>query len=206
VLLLAAYLVFTVGIAYFRDTRDAGAHVSRMSELARSLTHPGYEYDQLVFHGTDNDMFESLAAETIVVPSQLPISPLDFAYRTLAKPIPSRLWHGKPLAPEEELTHVMYPSETSRASSSSGLVGNLYQAGGAIGVAIGMALAGFLFRIPWAYWRRARESSAAQLLLAAFLMFVPILLRGAIGDTLARALFGIVPLLVAVRVCIRRHA
>jgi hypothetical protein len=37
-------------------------------------------------------------------------------------------------------------------------------------------------------------------------MFVPILLRGAIGDTLARALFGIVPLLVAVRVCIRRHA
>jgi hypothetical protein len=37
-------------------------------------------------------------------------------------------------------------------------------------------------------------------------MFIPILLRGAIGETLANALFGIGPLLLAARFCQRRRS
>ena len=65
------------------------------------MIHSGFEYSQLLLHGTDNDMFESLAVETVVVPSKLQASPTNFWVRTLAKPIPSVLWKGKPVAPEE---------------------------------------------------------------------------------------------------------
>lgn len=203
-LLLAAYLFFTIGIAYFRETRTAGDHVSRVAQVERSLTDPGYEYRQLVFDGVDNDMFESLAAELNVVPSRLPIAPLDFVLRTAAKPIPSIVWKGKPYPPEEELTRVMYPREVTRASSSAALIGNLFQLGGTVGVLVGMFVTGWLLRLPWEYFRRFRRSATAQLLLTACTMFIPILLRGAIGETLANALFALVPLAAAARICQRR--
>jgi hypothetical protein len=201
---IVAYLVFTVGIAYFRETRTASVQVDRVHELKRSITDPSFEYSQLVFHGTDNDMFESLAAETIVVPSSLKASPLDYVYRTAAKPIPARLWKAKPLAPEELLTRTLYPGEKERASSSAGVVGSFYLMGLLPGVIVGMVLVGYAFRIPWEYWRRCADTSASQLLLTASLMFIPILLRGGVGDTLARLLYGVGPLVLAAHICGRR--
>ena len=201
---IVAYLVFTVGIAYFRETRTASVEVNRVQELKRAITHPGFEYSQLVLHGTDNDMFESLAAETIVVPSQLKASPIEFVYRTAAKPIPARLWAAKPIAPEESLTRTLYPEETERASSSAGVVGSFYLFALLPGVIGGMALVGYAFRIPWEYWRRSPDAITSQLVLTASLMFIPILLRGGVGDTIARALFGFGPLVLAARICRRR--
>ena len=199
--LLLGYLVFTVGIAYFRETRTQGEEVDRVAEFKTAVTDPTYEYEQLFLHGVDNDMFESLAAETIVVSERLQASPVEFVYRTLAKPIPSTIWSGKPLAPEEELTRVLYPQEQVRASSSAGIIGSFVLAGQLPAVILGMLLVGWLFRLPWAYWQRLPTDSGSQLLLAASLMFIPILLRGGVGDTLARALFGIVPLLLAIHLC-----
>lgn len=203
VLFLGLYLIFTVGIAYFRDTRTTGVAISRTAELRHAVLDPSYEFRQLVLHGVDADMFESLAVETEVVPSKLPISPVDWLYRTAAKPVPSTLWRGKPLAPDEQLNKTLYPSETVRASSSAGLFGDLYLFGGAPGIALGMVLFGALFRLPWEYLRRAPAAPAPQLILTVSLMFIPILLRGTIGDSTARALFGFVPLLIAMRVCVR---
>lgn len=201
---IVGYLVFTVGIAYFRETRTATEHVDRIHELHRSITNPGYEYSQLLLHGTDNDMFESLAAETIVVPSELNASPVSFFYRTAAKPIPSIFWKAKPIAPEEQLTQTLYPLEKTRASSSPGVVGSFYLMALIPGVIVGMVLVGYLFRIPWEYWGLHPAASVSQLFLTGSLMFIPILLRGAVGDTFARALFGLVPLLIATRIC-RNH-
>jgi hypothetical protein len=200
---VAAYLLLTVGIAYFRDTRTAGEPISRTAELRHAVLDPRYELDQLVVKGTDNDMFVSLASELTVVPSRLSISPFDFVYRIAAKPIPHSMWSGKPLNPEEELTRALYPEEKVRASSSSGVIGSWYLGGGAIGVALGMLALGIAVRVPWEYWRRLRGNGIAQLMLTASLMFVPIVLRGGLGETFARALFGLVPLLIAARVCTR---
>lgn len=203
VLVIAGYLFFTLGIAYFRETRNA--EVSRVAEVKRALIRPQDEYRALIYDGVDNDMFESLAVETLIVPSKLPIRPLDFIYRTAAKPIPRMLWPGKPLQPEELLTHTLYPREVTRASSSSGVIGNLFQFGGVPGVIGGMIVIGALMRVPWEYFRRFRRSPTAQLLLASFLMFIPILLRGAIGETLAMGLFAFAPLLIAARFCQRQE-
>jgi hypothetical protein len=203
VLLVAAYLFFTLGIAYFRESRNAGDQVSRVTQIRQAVVSPQVEYRALIFDGVDNDMFDSLAVETLIVPSQLPIRPLDFVYRTVAKPIPRIMWPNKPLEPEQLLTHTLYPRETARASSSSGLVGNLFLFGGLPGVIGGMMLIGAAMRVPWEYFRRFRNSGTAQLLLASFLMFVPIMLRGGIGETLAMALFTFAPLLVAARFCQR---
>lgn len=201
VLLVGGYLFFTIGIAYFRETRVTSDNVSRIAQIEQSLRDPGYEYRELVFHGVDNDMFDSLAAELAVIPELLEPAPLDFIYRTVAKPIPRMLWPGKPLQPEQQLTEIMYPNEITRASSSSGLVGNLYHFGGLAGVIGGMFLIGGLFRVPWEYFRRFRSSGTAQIFITSFLMFIPILLRGAIGETLALALFGLGPLVLAARLC-----
>jgi hypothetical protein len=105
------------------------------------------------------------------------------------------------LAPEEEITHALYPNEQVRASSSAGVIGSWFLAGELPGVLLGMLLVGWVFRLPWEYWRRFPADSGSQLFLAASLMFIPILLRGGVGDTLARALFGIVPLFLAVHLC-----
>jgi hypothetical protein len=204
-LLFVGYLVFTIGIAYFRETRTQSVRVDRVAELKSAVTDPTYEYRQLIFHGVDNDMFESLAAETIVVPARLNASPFEFVYRTLAKPIPSAIWSGKPLAPEEELTHALYPEEHVRASSSAGVIGSFFLAGELPGVMLGMGLVGWMFRLPWEYWRRFPAESGSQLFLAASLMFIPILLRGGVGDTLSRVLFGVVPLFIAVHLCQKPH-
>lgn len=206
-LLVLAYFILTVGIAFFRETRTASAHVDRARELASAVEKPGYELHQLVGQGIDNDMFESLAAELQVVPQRIAASPVNYVYRTLAKPIPSEVWAGKPLAPSEELTKTLYPEEQSRASSSAGLIGDLYLAGELPAVAFGMMLCGFLLRAAWERWRISKSSSGIeQLYLATLVMFVPILLRGSVGDTAARAFFGLVPIALAARWCIERAA
>jgi hypothetical protein len=202
-IVVATYLIFSVGVAYFREARTATARVDRTYELKQSITNPEYEYRQLL-HGVDNDMFESLAVETIVVPSKIGASPFDFAYRTLAKPFPRILWRGKPLSAEEQLTRTLYPWERQRNSSSSGVIGSFYQAGLLPGVILGMLLVGCAFRIPWEYFRRS-PATTSKLMLVAALMFVPITLRGGLGETLSFALFSIVPLIIAARSCRRRE-
>jgi hypothetical protein len=199
--LIAGYLILTVGISYFREARTATARIDRTYELKKSITNPDYEYRQLVVKGIDNDMFESLAAETIIVPSKIGASPFDFLARVLAKPIPHILWPGKPLPPEEQLIRALYPQERERASSSSGAIGSFYQAGLLPGVALGMVLVGYALRIGWEYWRREPSAITSKLVLVALLMFVPITLRGGVGDTIARMFFGIAPLLLAARFC-----
>lgn len=202
-LTIAGYLVFTVGIAYFRETRVQDLERSKLAELEKSVTNPTFELTELVMKGTDNDMFESLAAATLVVGEQVQPNPFDFAKRIVAKPIPSVIWRGKPVDPDERLNDVLFPNEQTRASSSTGLIGSWFIGGGIFGVAAGMALLGFLLRIPWEYLRRFPRSSAAQLVLTMTLMFIPMILRGGISDTIARALFGIVPILIALKVCRR---
>ena len=200
-LLVGSYLVLTVGIAYFRDVRTETTHVDRTHVLKKSVADPSYELRQLVVHGIDNDMFESMAAETIVVPSRIRASPIDFLGRIAAKPIPHILWSGKPLSPEEQLIRALYPWERERASSSSGAIGSFYQAGLLPGVFLGMMLVGSVFRIGWEYWRRQPFEITSKLVLVVTLMFVPITLRGGVGDTVARVLFGVVPLILAARIC-----
>lgn len=202
--LIAGYLILTVGISYFREARTATARIDRTYELKQSITNPDYELRQLIIKGVDNDMFESLAAETIVVPSQIGASPFDFLARVLAKPMPHILWPGKPLSPEEQLIRALFPQERERASSSSGAIGSFYQAGLLPGVALGMMLVGYVLRLGWEYWRREPSAIPSKLILVAVLMFVPITLRGGVGDTIARVFFGIIPILLAVRFCRNR--
>lgn len=199
--LIASYLVFTVGIAYFRDTRTAGTGIDRIAELEKAVSDPSYEARELLQRGTDNDMFESLATETVVVPERLAANPVDYVYRLVVKPIPSALWASKPVSADERLNDTLFPGETVRASSSTGIVGSFYLAGELPGVLLGMMLVGVLLRAVWEYWRRYPRTSVAQLAVTVTIMFVPVLLRGGLSDTIAYVLFTFAPFYLGVRLC-----
>jgi O-antigen/teichoic acid export membrane protein len=199
-LAIGSYLLLTVGLAYFRDARVVTPDRNRGAELVRALRDPSLEIRQLAVSGVDVDMFESIAVEkTVIAQGILHPSPIDLAWRLVAKPIPSVLWKGKPKDPDEYINKSAFPGETVRASNSTGPIGTLYYGGEFAGVAIGMMLLGLLLRVPWEYWRLYPTHPLAHMMLTIAIGFAPVVFRAGIGDMIARSLFVVVPILVAPR-------
>jgi hypothetical protein len=199
-LAIGSYLALTVGLAYFRDARVVTPDRDRGAELVHALRDPSYEVHQLVVKGVDVDMFESIAVEkTVIAEGLLRPSPTDLAWRLVAKPIPSVLWKGKPKDPDEYINKAAFPEETVRASNSTGPIGTMYYGAEFVGVAIGMMLLGILLRAPWEYWRLYPAHPVARMMLTVAIGFAPIVFRAGLGDMIARALFVLVPLLIAPR-------
>jgi hypothetical protein len=199
-LVIATYLTLTVGLAFFRDSRVVMPTQNRPAELVHSLRNPAYEIHALVVDGVDVDMFESIAVERMLVErGMLHPSPIGFAERILAKPVPSVLWKHKPKEPDEYVNKKAFPGETVRASNSTGPIGTFYYGGGLPGVILGMTIVGVLLRIPWEYWQLHRDTDLGRIGLTIAIAFTPVLLRAGVADAVARSLFIIVPILVAPR-------
>src|SRR5207237_884840 len=71
--ILSTYLVLTVGIGFLRDTRSDpfGTLDSRVATLVQAIFDPGQQARALVL-GADDEMFDSLANELVVLPTSLP--------------------------------------------------------------------------------------------------------------------------------------
>ena len=95
---------------------------------------------------------------------------------------------------------VLWPGrlEQARAAAASSILGSLYLDSGLISVALGMFLIGALWSALWVWSRRYSNSVLAQILYAMGLPFIIILLRGTVTDTLGRALFLVVPLMLLI--------
>jgi hypothetical protein len=197
-MLVALYVVITVGLGFFVQVRQAGSDARRAwtQVLVNTAASPIEQVKNVFWAGHSNDMFDSLAIELNVVPQKLPINPFDFTYRTVAKVVPSLVWRGKPKAPEELIARVMFPDELSRASSSPGLIGNAFQFGGPFGVSFFFFIMGSLARRVWHAYEASPADPRAIGLVALSLGFIPIAFRGAVGDTLARMLFILVPFVI----------
>ncbi|MGO9441316.1 MAG: O-antigen polymerase [Terriglobales bacterium] len=193
--LLVVSVIAVCLIGFVRQVRNVEVPHDRSEQLAASFSDPGGQAADIL-SGADAEMFDSLANEITVVPSQLAYSPGGCITDIAIRAIPRVLWVDKPLELSDSVVTTLWPEhyQLSRASAAFSIMGSFYADSGVIGVAIGMFFVGVILAALWRWWQRNSGSVAATLTYSMMLPFVIVLMRGTIPDTLARLLFTAVPL------------
>lgn len=182
-------------LGWMRDLRISGQRGDVQNDLVKALMSPIEQFGEIL-QGADAEMFDSLANELVVVPGQLPFQHGAIAMDVVIRAIPRPLWPDKPLESNDAVVNALWPEHyaLSRASPASSLIGSLYADSGLYTVAFGMFLIGICMSTLWWWFQRNSESVLAILIYSMALPLVVILMRGTIPDTMARALFILIPL------------
>jgi hypothetical protein len=194
--LLVAMVVGFSLLGWLREIRNAGGEEDVVVVLTKALASPLTEAADILT-GPDAEMFDSLANELIVVPDQLPFQHLATVTDIFVRAVPRPLWPDKPLEANDAVVATLWPMHysQSRAGPAFSLIGPFYADSGMPTVMFGMFVVGIVFAMLWRWFQRYSNVVTAQLVYSMALPFVLILMRGTIPDTLARALFFVVPLL-----------
>ena len=207
-LLVLAYLVLTLGIGFLGEYRVYGSAANRSPGEAamQNLVHP-FETLQQTIAGGDADMFDSLANEASIVPSQLPYQHGALIRDVFVRAIPRPLMPTKPMEANDRMVQWLWPSHyaLSRASAAFSFVGALYLDSGVPAVLVGMFVLGATFRMLWVYFQRSKDGICYQLMYSMSLPYTVILLRGTLQDTLSRMLFTVGPLALVIFLAARRE-
>lgn len=195
-------IVAIVGIALIgwqREVRTAATSTNRdkVQVLFDALAAPGQQFKEILT-GPDNEMFDSITNELIVVPSKLPYRPAGVLTDLFVTAVPRPLWPNKPLVMNDAVVNALWPVHfaASHASAAFSIVGPFYADSGFIGVALGMFFIGVILAIAWRWFLRYQGNINALLIYSMGLPFVVILMRGTLPDTLSRMLFMVVPLVL----------
>lgn len=196
-------IVAIVGIALIgwqREVRtvDNSANRDKAQVLFEALATPGRQFKEILA-GSDNEMFDSITNELIVVPSKLPYRPAGVLTDLFVTAVPRPLWPDKPLVMNTAVVNALWPAHyaASRASAAFSIVGPFYADSGFIGVALGMFFIGVILASAWRWFLCYQRNMNALLIYSMGLPFVVILMRGTVPDTLSRMLFMVVPLVLA---------
>ena len=110
--------------------------------------------------------------------------------------VPRGLMPAKPETADIQVYRVLFPAQgqITNAGTAPSMFGGFFVDSGLVGVVLGSFVVGFLLRFAYESFAKAAHRRSAQLLFAAFLPLVAVLLRGNPTDTLARAEFVLVPL------------
>ena len=150
--------------------------------------------------GADAEMAPALAGALLAVPSELP---RRYGMATFGdffiRPIPRRLWAGKPVSPGHEVTDKVWPVAVATGDFDPAFTPLLYLYWdfGIPGVFVGMAMLGIGARALYEYLVRHERSPLAQLLFAAGIWYLVIAVR---YDPVSVIVWGIilfVPIVIA---------
>lgn len=196
-LLVLAFIGISLN-GFIVQARDSSTRSSTsMGDLFRAnLTNAGDTWSRFVMGG-DTEMPNLLSLEVIEVPSNIPFQNGTATGEVLVQPIPRAIWPSKPRAGDETLTQRLFvaPGLNSTARQYTPM-GNFYLDFGYVGALLGMAGLGLLARIHFEYFRANASNGAVQILYAATLLFLVVLLRGSVGDAAGRLVFIVPPLLL----------
>lgn len=186
-------------IGWQREIRSASATARETpaAALVDAFASPGVQIADTL-NGADDEMFDSLANELLVVPSKLHYRPFGSIADLGIRAIPRPLWPGKPLEINNAVVVALWPAHyaASRGSTAFSILGPFYGDSGFIGVAIGMFLIGVFLGAAWQWYLRHRGNVLAMMTYSMGLPFVVILMRGTLPGTLSRMLFIVAPLVV----------
>jgi hypothetical protein len=148
--------------------------------------------------GGDDEMFDTLAIVSSIVPSKLPYDPLAVITDLTSRVLPRTLFPNKPMEATDKAVIVLWPQryQRSRGSAASSILGNFYVYGGVAAVAIGCFGIGVLLNQIWK-WYLGNSNNLNAILLYSFVPgLVVVLLRGTTVDTLDRMFYLVLPLVV----------
>lgn len=198
-LLLVTATVGIVLIGWLGQIRTAGtsARAEMGTKLVEAFTSPAEQMGNIL-SGGDDEMFDSIANEMLVVPRQTGYRPGGTLMDLFIRAVPRPLWPDKPLETNDILVNTLWPAHyaASRASAAFSIIGPFYLDSGYIGVLIGMFFIGVVLATTWQWYLLHRRNLNVILIYSMGLPFVVILMRGTLPDTIARMLFMVVPLAV----------
>jgi hypothetical protein len=176
VLMLGIALTASYALLVFRDSDTRGS----VSESLRGIASTPSSIVNPLLEGPDAEMAPALAGALLAVPDQLHHRYGRVIFGDLVvRPIPRKLWAGKPEPPTQEVTTKVWPIARATGSFDPAYTPLLflYWDFGLPGVFVGMALLGVLARSLLAYLGAYRQNLVAQLIYAAGLCFLVVTLR-----------------------------
>jgi oligosaccharide repeat unit polymerase len=200
---LISLIILTIGVSFLREFRNAGTVVREqgLNGIVSVASNPGSTLI-VTFGSSDNEMFDSLANELLVVPSELPFAPGSTVGDVFIRAVPRPFWPTKPLERSDAVVNALWPAHyaVQRASAAFSIVGPLYADSGYIGVFVGMLVFGAAAKAIWAYFLQYQNRLTAQLIYASTLPLMVVFVRGTVPGTLSLALFVLAPLVIANRI------
>jgi hypothetical protein len=177
--------------------------------FVQGIGNPVRAVDRFVL-GPDTSMFSALAIEVRVL-----VAPRDFFYGRatvgdlVLAPIPHLLMPDKPQTARDELLTRTFgaPCQVMAGGvcDDFSIVGTTYQDLWVPGVAGLMAAIGALSAALWYRWRRSSTDPRLIVLLAPWIVFVPIIFRAGFMPAMAWCLYFLAPCLIGVLISMRRQ-
>lgn len=210
---LAAVFVAVLGMNLFLAIRhvDRRANNGVVNSITETLTHPSAEIEEFI-KGVDMSEFSVIELEyqaTSREQNELEFHPGATVVSALGYWIPRKIYKNKPKAAGEYVAQYLFPIRPSavgpakRASFNAAMFGDLWADYGYVSIILGCALVGFAARTFWEYFLLYSRSEGLQIVYAATLPLLIIMLRNNMIDAIARSLFQVAPLVLCLIVCSR---
>lgn len=181
--------------------------------ITHAITHPGHEISQFMT-GVDTSEFTVLELEYQAL-NKMNSLDLDFHPGTTVKsivegPIPRQILGSKAKAGSEYVDQYLFPVQGAaiqgtgpRGSFAPSPFGDIFADAGWISLVFYSLLTGIVLRVLWEYLQRFPGNEGFQLVFAESLALTVVLMRGSIPNTLARAIFLLIPLVLCLVLCSR---
>jgi hypothetical protein len=176
---------------------------SASAVIANAIVNPGHELVKFI-KGADPSEFTVLSIEA----NQYQLGTLHYRPGStvgslLAGWIPHQFVHKKPWTPLQYVSWTLFPETVSAGSYGPTMFGAMFADYGWVTLVLYSLALGAVLRGIWEYFRRGVEVGGVQLMYAALLPLVIIMLRNDIDDIFYRSIFLVFPLIWCVRVCSR---
>jgi len=169
--------------------------------ITESFTHPTREIEEFI-KGVDIAEFTVMELQYIATSNgDLRLYPGATALSVITGPIPGKVIGKKPKPGAVHATDYLFPNNKRNAIFVPSLFGDLYQDWGIPTVVFYAFIFGIFMRFVWEYFLRNKHSEGMQIVYAASLPLLVILMRDNFSLTLGRALFLILPLILCLILC-----
>jgi hypothetical protein len=198
-----------LGLNLLMATRNVGVQrPSFGAALVDTVTHVPGQLKHFVT-GVDLAEFSVLELEHEAYSTRtnpLTFHPLQTLLCAVGYWVPRKILHNKPPAAGQWVVDRLFPeTKQIRASFNPALFGDFWADGGWWTIVIYDILVGIICRFIWEYFKRHSFSEGVQILFAATLPVLVIMVRNSVVDAFARSLFLSGPLLLCLIVCSRER-